>query len=57
MLLAFEANARFIDFGGGYGVFTRVMGNIGYDFYWRDAHRENLFAKRFAADADSGWNV
>ena len=53
ILLGFDPNARFIDWGGGYGVFTRLMRDIGYDFYWRDAYCQNLFAKQFVAN-DSG---
>ncbi len=57
ILLAFDPNARFIDWGGGYGVFTRLMRDKGYDFYWRDAYCQNLFAKHFVADADSGYEL
>ena len=54
---AFDPNARFIDWGGGYGVFTRLMRDMGYDFYWRDAYCENLFAKQFVAEQDSGYEL
>ena len=54
---AFDPNARFIDWGGGYGVFTRLMRDMGYDFYWRDAYCENLFAKQFVAKEDSGYEL
>ena len=37
----------FLDYGGGYGVFVRLMRDIGFDFYWQDKHTENLFAKGF----------
>jgi hypothetical protein len=47
--VAFDPNAKFIDWGGGYGVLTRLMRDRGYDFYWRDLHCENLFAKQFIA--------
>ena len=57
ILLAFDPNAKFIDWGGGYGVFTRLMRDMGYDFYWRDAYCQNLFAKHFVADADSGYEL
>lgn len=54
---SFDPNARFIDWGGGYGVFTRLMRDMGYDFYWRDAYCQNLFAKQFVAEADSGYEL
>ncbi len=34
----------FLDAGGGYGLFTRLMRDRGFDFYWSDPHTENLFA-------------
>ena len=57
ILLAFNPNARFIDWGGGYGVFTRLMRDMGYDFYWRDAYCQNLFAKQFVADASGDYEL
>lgn len=35
---------RCIDFAGGYGLFTRLMRDEGYDFYRQDAYCENIFA-------------
>ncbi|MGL6022546.1 MAG: class I SAM-dependent methyltransferase [Chitinophagaceae bacterium] len=43
----FDIEKEFLDFAGGYGVFTRLMRDIGYDFYWVDPYCENLFAKGF----------
>ena len=40
----FDAGGRFLDFGGGYGVFTRWMRDEGYDFFHYDQHCPNLFA-------------
>jgi methyltransferase family protein len=45
--LAFDANKRFIDYGGGYGMFVRLMRDAGFDFYRHDLHCENLFAHGF----------
>lgn len=50
ILTGFNANARFIDWGGGYGLFVRLMRDLGYDYYWRDLHCQNLFAKQFVAE-------
>ena len=41
-----------IDFGGGYGIFTRLMRDSGYDFEWYDLYCENLFAKGFEKKLD-----
>jgi len=45
--ILFKHRGKFLDFGGGYGVFVRLMRDIGFDFYWQDKHTENLFAKGF----------
>ena len=43
----FNKKGQFLDYGGGYGVFVRLMRDIGFDYYWQDKHTENLFAKGF----------
>lgn len=45
--LFFQPNAKFIDYGGGYGLFVRMMRDRGLDFYRQDIYCENLFAKHF----------
>src|SRR5690606_10191648 len=37
----------FLDYAGGYGIFTRIMRDIGFDFYWDDPYTENLLSKGF----------
>ncbi len=44
---------KFLDFAGGYGVFTRLMRNLGLPFYHYDKYTPNLFAKSFAADLNA----
>jgi FkbM family methyltransferase len=43
----FDHQAKFIDYGGGYGLFVRLMRDRGFDFHWLDTFCENLFAKGF----------
>ncbi len=43
----FDNKGRFLDYGSGYGVFVRLMRDVGFDFYWQDKHTENLFAQGF----------
>lgn len=45
----FNKEDKYKDVGGGYGVLTRLMRDIGFDFYWFDPYCENLFAKQFNA--------
>src|SRR5690242_8869172 len=40
---------RYLDYAAGYGVFVRLMRDIGYDFFWTDPYCENLFARHFEA--------
>jgi len=45
----FDKEGKYIDYGGGYGIFTRMMRDIGFDFYNFDKHAENIFARGFEA--------
>lgn len=38
---------KFLDYAGGYGLFTRMMRDVGYDFYWEDAYAQNMIARGF----------
>lgn len=38
---------NFLDYAGGYGIFVRLMRDIGFDFYWEDPHTTNLLARGF----------
>jgi hypothetical protein len=43
----FKNKKNYLDYAGGHGVFTRLMRNKGFKFYWDDKYTENLFAKGF----------
>lgn len=43
----FDANGKFLDYAGGYGLLVRLMRDSGYDFYWYDKYCKNLFAQGF----------
>jgi len=45
--LFFNKQGKYLDYAGGYGVFVRMMRDIGFDFYWDDKFTTNLFAKGF----------
>lgn len=40
-------NCKLLDFAGGYGVFTRLMRDVGFDYYWSDPFCANLVARGF----------
>ncbi len=49
----YDSNGKFLDYGGGYGLFVRLMRDAGYDFYWHDRFCTNLFARGFEADSSA----
>jgi hypothetical protein len=42
-----RGRGRYLDAAGGYGMLTRLMRDIGFDFYWSDLHCQNLMAIQF----------
>jgi hypothetical protein len=57
ILTQFDARGKFLDFGGGYGLFVRVMRDRGFDFSWLDAHCENIFARHFPRDPEATYDL
>src|SRR6476469_1931605 len=49
----FRADGRFLDYGGGYGLFVRLMRDRGFDFRWHDRYAPNLLSRGFDAAADA----
>jgi hypothetical protein len=45
----FLQDGRFLDYGGGYGLFVRLMRDCGFDFFRYDKYCLNLFASGFDA--------
>ncbi|WP_121353237.1 class I SAM-dependent methyltransferase [Flavisolibacter nicotianae] len=41
----FDHNALFLDYAGGYGLFTRMMRDRGFRFYHTDPYCQNIFAE------------
>lgn len=46
----FKQGGRFLDYAGGYGLFTRLMRDTGFNFYRQDRYCRNIFAADFDAD-------
>ena len=57
LALFFDKNGRFLDYAGGYGVFVRMMRDIGFDFYWADKYTTNLFASGFEHKNEGGYEA
>ncbi|MCG2756445.1 class I SAM-dependent methyltransferase [Candidatus Dependentiae bacterium] len=47
LYLFFNKNFQYLDYGGGHGLFVRMMRDIGFDFYWQDLYAKNIFARGF----------
>ena len=47
--LSFDSRAEFLDYGGGYGLFVRLMRDAGFRFLHYDKFSPNLFAQGFEA--------
>ena len=43
----YDVNGKFLDYGGGYGLFVRIMRDRGLNFKRYDTYCENIFAKNF----------
>jgi len=48
----FDKNASFVDYGGGTGLFVRLMRDYGFDFYWNDPYSQNIFSRGFEYDPE-----
>lgn len=57
ILFFFKKDYNFIDYAGGYGVFTRIMRDIGFDFYWNDPYTKNLLARGFESKESTKYDV
>ena len=53
-----NSSDRFLDFGGGYGIFVRLMRDRGFDYYWYDKYAQNLMARGFeGSSADTRYSA
>jgi hypothetical protein len=48
----FHSEGKFLDYGGGYGLFVRLMRDAGFNFYWHDKYADNLFASGFEIETN-----
>lgn len=49
LFFLFDRQGKYLDIAGGYGMLTRLMRDIGFDFYWSDLYSKNILAKGFEA--------
>lgn len=53
----FKTKGTFLDYAGGFGVFTRQMRDIGFDFYWHDPYTKNEIARGFEGSLDKRYDA
>jgi hypothetical protein len=56
-LLGVKGKHPCLDYGGGHGVLTRLLRDRGYDYSWHDKYGPNLFARGFAGDPTSRYDL
>jgi len=58
ILSFFDAHGKFVDYGGGYGIYVRRMRDIGFNYFYYDKYCENLFASGYEVDtADDAYEL
>lgn len=53
----FNTKGAFLDYAGGFGVFTRQMRDIGFDFYWQDPYTKNEIARGFEGSLNRKYDI
>lgn len=51
------SDGRFLDWGGGYGTFTRMMRDRGFNFFHADAYCDNLFARGLEDEPEARYDL
>ena len=57
LLTLFSSWGRYVDYGGGHGMFVRRMRDLGFDFRYYDRYPSNMFARGFEAIDRSGYEL
>ena len=53
----FDRKGKFLDYAGGWGILTRLMRDIGFDFYWYDPYTKNELARGFEGKLKDKYEV
>ncbi len=51
----FDSHGKYLDVAGGYGMLTRLMRDVGFNFFWSDKYCGNLLARGFEGKANAGY--
>ncbi len=55
--MSFAKSGKFLDYGGGYGMFVRLMRDRGFNFFRFDTYCQNIFAIGFDHENQSGYEL
>jgi hypothetical protein len=55
--ICFNPASSFLDYGGGNGMFVRMMRDRGFEFYWHDKYALNQFAKGFEISPEMKYSL
>jgi hypothetical protein len=55
--LQLKSYDKCVDMAGGYGLLTRSMRDLGFDFWWQDLYCTNVIAKGFESNAGTKYKV
>ena len=53
----FDSNIKVVDYGGGYGILTRMLRDNGVDALWQDKYSTNILSRGFEYDGISNADV
>jgi Methyltransferase domain len=53
LFFCFARTGCYVDIAGGYGLLTRLMRDVGFNFYWSDKFSDNLLARGFEVESAS----
>lgn len=53
----YNSDSSFLDYGGGNGMFVRMMRDKGFEFYWHDKYASNQFAEGFEAPQNKRFSL
>jgi hypothetical protein len=53
----FDSKSRFLDYGGGNGMFVRLMRDKSFDFFWQDRYTVNQFSRGFESKDSEDYHL
>ena len=53
----FDKKKKHLDYAGGYGVLTRLLRDIGFDYHWFDPYTKNMFSVSFEAKKSEKYQI